>query len=281
MRRLLGILLTPIRLSRVGFVGRWLRLRAYSPSAFDGIATLLLSGPVYVIFRLFGVQPWGPEEEIALAATSAFVAFVLVSAIDFMLVGSLVRRVHSLAAAARGPARKTVLEFIDRHLRKLDQELKAMLSEEGAVLDVEDAAFWIEQSFLSGKGTTYNGTDSHLPSEYFELYPNYLEAHKTMLPPINAESASVDRGSRILIGAPDRFREDYFAHKDTSYSEFLGWHTEQRVALLQCDVDDAQRLKRDALDAIRRYATEPDGVSANRVQRVTFEALRIVYVALQ
>jgi SAM-dependent methyltransferase len=113
-----------------------------------------------------------------------------------------------------------------------------ILSDAGAPLDIEDVEFWTEDCFGLGHGR-YDGTDSHLPSEFVKLYPNYLEAHGKMLrdfpPPVDKPN------HRILIGPHTDFRDDFINRYDQGYKAFLDGHGD-KVKLLHLERSDAKRL---------------------------------------
>jgi SAM-dependent methyltransferase len=182
----------------------------------------------------------GIEGEAAIAIAAFVVSYLVVSQITNLMVGTLVRKIHSIGAAAHGAARATILSFVDRHLDRLDHQVEAMLSRSGALLDIEDVKFWIEECFASGKGK-YDGTDSHVPSAYIRLYPTYLRAHGQMLDAHKDAPENV----RILIGPHGDFRDDYIEHYEMGYRDFLDWHSEKEVKLLHLERERAERFRKD------------------------------------
>ena len=98
--------------------------------------------------------------------------------------------------------------------------------------------FWTEDCFDLGHGR-YDGTDSHLPSEFVKLYPNYLTAHGNML---KAFPPPADKPNhRILIGPHTDFRDDFIDRYNQGYKAFLDGHS-KNVKLLHLERSDAERL---------------------------------------
>ena len=214
----------------------WLRMRANGPLLVDGIATGLAAVGLIGISKAFHVQVSGLGGEVPLAIAILLVSYLLVSQVTNLMVGTLVRNLYLIAASAQGPVRGTLLAFVNRHLGRLDIQIKAILSQEGAELDIAEVRFWTEQSFAFGEGR-YDGTDSHLPSQFVAIYPNYLRAHGQML----SRHGTAPPNTRILIGAHDRFRDDYIDHYETGYGRFLDWHEEFNVQLWHMDRAQADR----------------------------------------
>jgi SAM-dependent methyltransferase len=104
---------------------------------------------------------------------------------------------------------------------------------------VEEVKFWTEQCFAFGKGS-YDGTDSHVPSDFIRLYPSYLEAHGKML---DAHQEAPEN-ARILIGPHRDFRDDYIEHYEAGYSKFLDWHGEKEVKLLHLEKERAEHFRK-------------------------------------
>ncbi len=221
-----------------GFASFWLRIREKNPTRAEGIATIFFTVAIGGILKAAKVSVPGAAGDLVLAGAAFIVAYLFVAQITNLMVGALVRQVYSIGAVAQGEARGTILAFVDRRLGRLDSEIAAILSDVGAALDVEDVEFWTEECFALGRGR-YDGTDSHLPSQFVKLYPNYLDAHDKMLkeyaPPPN------DPNHRILIGPATTFRDDFIDRYNEGYKSFLDGHNEN-VRLLHIERGDADRL---------------------------------------
>ncbi len=225
--------------------GVWLLIREKNPTLAEGVATIIFTGILDGLLRAAKVTVPGKAGDIVIAIAAFIVAYLFVSQISNLMVGTLVRKVHSIGAAAQGDARATILAFVDRHLNRLDDEIKDILSEKGAALDVEDITFWTEQSFALGHGR-YDGTDSHLPSKFQELYPNYLRAHGEMLE--DHPQPDDKPNYRILFGFHRDFRDDFIDNYEQGYKGFLEWHDDKNVKLYH--------LEKDQADAIRSSVSE-------------------------
>jgi glycine/sarcosine N-methyltransferase len=217
--------------------GAWLRTRERKPVVVDGVASIGLSVLIIALFEALDVHIPGPGGEAIVAVTAVVLAYLVVSQITNLMVGDLVRKVHAIGAAAEGWARITMMRFVDRHLERLDEQIQQLTSAEGVLLDIEEVKFWTEMCFEFGDGH-YDGTDSHLPSEFERVFPKYLRAHGEML----RRHPKAPQNSRILIGPPNEFRNDYINNYDTGYEGFLAWHKD-KVPLLHIDRERAESLR--------------------------------------
>jgi hypothetical protein len=235
-----GWLITHIQAARLipRFASLWLRVRAKNPARAEGIATIVFTGIIGGFLKALNVTVPGLAADLVLAAVAFIVAYLVVAQITNLMVGTLVRQVYSIGAVALGEARTTIFAFVDRRMERLRKEIMEILSDVGAPLDVEDVEFWTEDCFGLGHGR-YDGTDSHLPSEFVKLYPNYLTAHGKMLegfpPPADKPN------HRILIGSHTDFRDDFIDRYKQGYKAFLDGHDEN-VKLLHLERSDAERL---------------------------------------
>ena len=154
LRRLSAL---PFRHRFEWLASRWLQLRQRSPAIIDGIATVVFTVGLVALLHAIHIHVAGPDGEAVIAISAFIVSYLVVSQITNLMVGTLVRKVHSIGAAAHGAARPTILAFVDLHLGRLDHQVEAMLSRSGALLDVEEVKFWTEQCFAFGKGS-YDGS---------------------------------------------------------------------------------------------------------------------------
>jgi SAM-dependent methyltransferase len=224
---------------------QWLRIREKHPARAESFATLAFTVLLGSFLRAIDVKVPGGSGDFILAVVALVISYLFVSQVTNLMVGTLVRKVHSIGAAAQGDARATILSFVDRHLARLDSEITDILSESGAALDVEDVKFWTEQCFAFGHGR-YDGTDSHLPSEFVRLYPNYLAAHGTMLKSFPQPEEKPNY--RILIGPHGAFRDDFIDRYDEGYRDFLEWHDHRNVKLLHLEQEQADKLRQGVSD---------------------------------
>jgi SAM-dependent methyltransferase len=225
---------------------QWLRIREKNPTLAEGVATVLFTVLLGGVLSAVHVRIPGGGGDVILAVAALVISYLFVSQITNLMVGTLVRKVHSIGAAAQGDARATILAFVDRHLARLDTDITDILSEAGAALDVEDVKFWTEQCFAFGRGK-YDGTDSHLPSDFVRLYPNYLAAHGAMLD--DFPQPDDKRNCRILIGPHAAFRDDFIDRYEDGYQEFLDWHDRRKVNLLHLEREQADRLREHVSDS--------------------------------
>ena len=140
-------------------------------------------------------------------------------------------------AEALGVAGETILSFATDRLDKLYQSLAALMSEGGVEMDRADIGFITQICFRFGG--KYDGTDSHVPSRYLDAYPDYLTFHSDNL---ESNPGKQNRGKRILITTRAALREDINRYSE-EYEEFLEWHNENDITLLEVDPITAYDLK--------------------------------------
>lgn len=175
----------------------------------------------------------GKRYSKALYKTKWWIPFLPRGENDFFAIASRIRK----KAAIGGSAGKTLLTFASKHLKSLEETIERLSSKEGIEVDRADLVFITQLCFKMGT-SKYDGTDSHTPSEFLKVYPEYLTFHSENLK-VNPE---VEHGSRILIVDPDRLRRDLDVKSD-EYLEFLKWHEDNKVELLVVDPMIASKLK--------------------------------------
>jgi hypothetical protein len=142
---------------------------------------------------------------------------------DFLSLAVSIRK----TAASNTPAGKTLLTFATESLKGLQIHINDLCSDKGLTAD---KATLIELTKYCFNNATckYDGTDTHVPSEFLKAYPGYLDFHAD-----NIRRSGIS-GSRILIVHDDELRRD----KDKNYEEyinFLKWHEENKVPLKKID----------------------------------------------
>ncbi len=139
----------------------------------------------------------------------------------------------SIGAQAGAPHKGPVRSFLTDDLVEMESELK-LLQGPGALLGPYNVARWVrrcfEGPFERTTPTRYVGTDSHVPSEYQELYTDYLEAHETF---IDTMPHSTSR--RIMVNSMETLRTDRANEKASLF--FASWHKlhKPEVTLYQLD----------------------------------------------
>lgn len=140
-------------------------------------------------------------------------------------------------AEAMGTAGKTILSFTTERIEKLSRILQGLMTASGTEMDRADIGFITQLCFMFGG--KYDGTDSHVPSQYLNAYPDYLTFHSENL---ESNPGKENRGERILITTKAALREDINRHSE-EYEEFLKWHSDNDITLLEADPITAYDLK--------------------------------------
>ncbi|MEJ0058433.1 MAG: hypothetical protein WDM79_02070 [Terricaulis sp.] len=173
---------------------------------------------------------------IAQAAISLTVAFVILTwhATVLWREGKILYD-HGVAigkgVGGRRRVKRSILAFL--HPR-LDAHLKdaQKLFGEGLPITKNELADLITAAFSSRSGT-YIGTDKNVPSEFFRLYPLYLQRQTR---------GRDSRGDfRFLLATAADLQADYTANT-ANFREFVSAHETSGIKLLQVDPARAQRM---------------------------------------
>ncbi|HST68058.1 MAG TPA: class I SAM-dependent methyltransferase [Solirubrobacterales bacterium] len=136
-----------------------------------------------------------------------------------------VRLVFSIAARAGGPDLAPNRTFLTENLQQMSDQFDELQSE-GAVLPRYLVARWVQWCFETATTHQYVGTDSHVPSQYRDIYAEYLTAHKGF---IKRQPRSSSK--RVMITFPDRLRADRALHPADN-RVFFEWHKKKRKVKL-------------------------------------------------
>lgn len=204
------------------------------------LASLLLGLVAFVI--AFGlIQLWNPPpsshesvfERLGSETQTTMAALIIAVLIVPLLVAFVLRKtILALISVARSSAeegRAPVLPFLAETIEQMESQLHD-LQGKGVTLESYEVANWVRRCFqTAGPATRYIGTDSHVPSQYEDVYTDYLQAHSEFL-----EKSSVDGHARYMIVDMESLRTDKFGSTE-SFQGFLQWHHENNVTLWQLD----------------------------------------------
>lgn len=120
-------------------------------------------------------------------------------------------------------------------MEKLYKILLDAQSEGGATLNVDDVTEITHVCFEVGRGK-YDGSDSHVPSEYYRLYPEYLKAHE-----IGLHSGYYKPGTRVLVIERNELMKDVMNNYEPVVN-FISWHLRHDIDIKRIDPDEAKDL---------------------------------------
>ena len=206
--------------------------------------TIILTAIIRILFWMFNIDvSLGAQVPltIALLLVNAVIAQILVSFVILARLGELLETLLEVEKQAKPPARGVLRAFMLNDIKGLRDTLMGVLSKDGRMMDTQTAQFWTRTCFEAAE-TPYDGTDSHVPSEFLDLYKGYLESHD-----VNLKKTKVS-GTRILITTKQDLYDDYI--KDTSnshpFKDFWNWHDQtrngQKVSLLYIDPSRAKEM---------------------------------------
>jgi len=167
--------------------------------------------------------------ETQTTVTALVIAILIVPAI----IGLVLRKTfHALISIARSSAeegRAPVLPFLAETIEQMEGQLHR-LQGQGVTLESYEVANWVRRCFqTAGPSTRYVGTDSHVPSQYEDVYTDYLQAHSEIL-----ERSPLKSHARVMIVDVEKLRTDKFGVPD-SFQEFIEWHHQKKVELQRLD----------------------------------------------
>lgn len=180
--------------------------------------------------------------QMALAAGSFLVHLailhVISSLILFARLGAPLESLVSLQGLVKRQARSALRAFVVKSLCTIQEKLSGVLSEQGLEMDTLETDSWTQICFEAGDAP-YDGTDSHVPSQFLSRYRDYLSFHE-----INIERTRVS-GARVLLVTKQSLYDDYASNKRI-FERFWNWHDQtrhgDRVELLYIDKSRAVEL---------------------------------------
>jgi glycine/sarcosine N-methyltransferase len=211
------------------------------PWLWQIVVTAILTAVIRLLFWMFDVNvSLGAQVPLAIALVivSAVIAQIIVSLVILARLGELLETLLEVERQAKQPARGVLRTFMLSDLESLRDKLIGVLSEEGRMMDSEETQFWTRTCFEAADAP-YDGTDSHVPSEFLNRYRGYLESHE-----INLKKTKTS-GARILITTKQDLYDDYVKNTP-QFKDFWNWHDQnrdgQKVSLLYIDSSRAKEL---------------------------------------
>jgi glycine/sarcosine N-methyltransferase len=206
--------------------------------------TLVSAGIAKVLFAAIAGNLGSPlisntGENVA----AALVALPVVPLLRYFAMHEDIQLVMSIGAEAGAPHKGPILSFLSENLEEMKEQLKS-LQGPGAVLDPYKVAQWVRYCFEGTDSTRYVGTDSHKPSEYDDIYADYLAAHASYIKRIEAEHGTQPQGRRYLVNSVGHLRTDRRTHVKPN-AAFANWHDKNHVDLWQIDKFDNSQLLAD------------------------------------
>lgn len=126
---------------------------------------------------------------------------------------------------------------------------QSIMGSEGLTLDRREQEFFVDACFYANRGRRYVGTDSNVPTEFYRLYPTYLDEQR---------EARIDEDApwdvRVLFPTESELVDD-LARDHVVFEEFSARHLAQHVHLLQVDKSIA-----DGLAEIQRFPSSDMGI---------------------
>jgi hypothetical protein len=131
--------------------------------------------------------------------------------------------------------RMPIALFLRSRLSDLGKVREALTGVDGLQIDRGDLKLVVAACFSSNRGRQYVGTDSNVPTRFYELYPNYLDEQFA-----SGESQRRSHDVRILFASEEELRRDYEKDK-VLFQSFRDNHRLYRVRLLQVERAEAEK----------------------------------------
>jgi SAM-dependent methyltransferase len=182
------------------------------------------------------------RNETQTTVTALVIAVLIVPLTIALVLRKTFMALISIARSSAEKGRAPVLPFLAETIEQMDGQLH-QLQGKGVVLESYEVANWVRRCFqTAGPSTRYLGTDSHVPSQYEDVYTDYLQAHSEIL-----EKSSQGGHVRVMVVDIEKLRTDKFGVPD-SFQEFLEWHHKKKVELKRLDPGEN-----------RAHLEDPDG----------------------
>src|SRR6188768_7592 len=171
--------------------------------------------------------------------TALVIAILIVPVVIALVLRKTFMALISIARSSAESGRAPVLPFLAETIEQMDSQLH-QLQGQGVVLESYEVANWVRRCFqTAGPSTRYLGTDSHVPSQYEDVYTDYLQAHSEIL-----EKSRQGGHVRVMVVDIEKLRTDKFGVPDR-FQEFLEWHHQKKVGLMRLDPGDNRTFLED------------------------------------
>lgn len=170
----------------------------------------------------------------------AFLVFLsLYLVVRVVLLRGPVKEVLRISESTEGPASRVLLGLTESYVREWHGTLRTLTAPDGAVLS-SDTVNELSNLCFQNCRVIYNGTDSHVPSEFMRIYGPYLGMH------IDQVQRGRHPGFRVLIVTEQALQDDY-AGNNSAFMGFWNLHIGAGIHLRQLDPHLAAQLASESL----------------------------------
>lgn len=180
--------------------------------------------------------PAGTQADIGLTVVYYLIGVIVIYIPTIAFIVSLLPCMFRIDSLAKPPGRSEIIMFVRDAVQTILRQTAGVLGQTGHAMSREAADEFTKRCFTQANGV-YSGVESHLPSEFFDRYPGFLDAHA-----LNLSKNPGSNSFRILLATRVALREDY-QRPDSRYEEFFNWHDRRRgVKLLHVPPRLASKL---------------------------------------
>jgi len=195
-----------------------------------------LATPVVVIFFYF----WWNRAHVFEGVLHTILHFIAAVGIGVAALLFVLRREIVLLAKLRSHTdarlRKPLGLFIRKRLESLGEVPKELSGNPGVELAERELESFVSACFKSIGAKPYIGTDSNVPSQFYNLYRNYLDEHFN-----RSDVARYNTDARILFVSENGLEKD-FKRNEHEFKRFYSAHQQNLARLLRANKQTAKRL---------------------------------------
>jgi hypothetical protein len=134
------------------------------------------------------------------------------------------------------PAKATpiLVRFVKEEIKELGEKISQTLSD-GTDLQPNEVTPWIRNRCFAVASGNYLTTDVLVPSEFMDIYPDYLQTHRQYLQERSCDSVRINLASTGDLLADSESNPDAF-------NKYEQWHADAGVKLLHLDLARAKKI---------------------------------------
>lgn len=219
-------------------LSRWLeqiltKVKAHPIGLTLGVAVLVIIAANLVLTRILHTHlSLGSELGLEL------VILLIVLSVQGLLVSAVLwpelRAIYKILFDSPAKATPILVRFVKEEINELSEKI-ANTRSGGIELQSNVVTPWIRTRCFAVASGDYLTTDVLVPSQFMDIYPDYLEAHKKYLKEKMCESMRINLAPTDELLADSRDMPDVF-------EKYERWHTDAGVKLLHLDLARATKI---------------------------------------
>lgn len=144
------------------------------------------------------------------------------------------RAIYKILFDSPAKATPILVRLVKEGIKELAEKISETLSD-GTDLQPNEVTPWIRKRCFAIASGNYLTTDVLVPSQFMDIYPDYLRAHRKYVEENSCESVRINLASAADLLTDSRDMPDAF-------EKYERWHVEAGVKLLHLDLALATRI---------------------------------------